>query len=215
LFNGLFSRDVYVLVHGGFAMLIRISSIVVAAGLAAISVFALSASAYAGASPAPAFKECPAGESIVVAAPTAAAPTTVSVTVTPPVNLKAAKDADAASYHLHYFVDIDPSTVVQGGQAVPAGNPKIIHSAATTQDVGALAAGKHTIWVVLGDVGHVVCSPVVQGSVSFDVSAGALPKTGTGGQRGDAIDGSVLRLIAAAGAVIAAIGIVRLRRSVA
>lgn len=196
-------------------MFIRLSSAVLAVGVSALGAFALSASAYASAMPSPALKECPAGESIAVTAPTAAAPTTVSVTVTPPVNLKPAKDADAASYHLHYFVDIDPSTVVQAGQPVPAGNPKIIHSATTTQDVGALAAGKHTVWVVLGDVGHVVCTPIVQGSVSFDVSAGALPTTGMGGQPRDAINGTALRFVAAAGAVIAAIGVVRLRRMAA
>lgn len=139
-----------------------------------------------GARAAPAAIACPGGESIAVTAPGAAAPTTVSVAVTPPVNLKPAKDGVADSFHLHYFVDIDPATVVQAGQPVPSGNPKIIHSAATTQDVGALTAGRHTVWVVLGDVAHTTCTPMVVGSVSFNVAAASLPATGTGADDGSA-----------------------------
>ena len=156
--------------------------IVIALAVAGIMMFGLSSAGRAFA--APALKECPSGEAITVAAPAANAPTTVSVTVAPPVNLKPAKDGVADSFHLHYFVDIDPSTVVQAGQPVPTGNPKIIHSAATTQDVGALSPGRHTVWVVLGDVSHTVCTPIVQGSVSFDVAATALPAGGTGGTTG-------------------------------
>jgi hypothetical protein len=191
-------------------MVIRVSSIAAAAVLTVVGIIGFSSSAHARTPQAPALKECPSGESISVTAPTVAAPTTVSVTVTPPVNLKPAKDADATSYHLHYFVDIDPATVAQAGQPVPTGNPNIIHSAATTQDLGALAAGKHTVWVVMGDVSHIVCNPVVQGTVSFDVAA--LPKTGTGAAGDDAIGGWALWLTVAAGAVIAAAG-VALRRA--
>lgn len=157
---------------------------------------------------APSLIACPSGEAITVVAPTVSAPTTVSVTVAPPVNLKPAKDAVADSFHLHYFVDIDPSTVVQAGQPVPTGNPKIIHSAATTQDAGALSAGKHTVWVVLGDVSHTTCTPMVVGSVSFDVkAAAALPAGGTGvgdgGANGVAIPMFIAALIAGLAAVSA------------
>lgn len=154
------------------------AAVAIVVAIAGILTFGLSSPSRAFA--APALKECPSGEVITVTAPAASAPTTVNVTVAPPVNLKPAKDAVVDSYHLHYFVDIDPATVAQAGQPVPTGNPKIIHSAATTQDVGALAPGKHTVWVVLGDVGHIVCTPVVQASVSFDVSAAAaLPASGS------------------------------------
>ena len=163
------------------------------------------------ASAAPAMAECPAGESITVTAPTAAASTTVSVTVAPPVNLKPAKDAVADSYHLHYFVDIDPATVVQAGQAVPSGNPKIIHAAVTTQDVGALSNGRHTVWVVLGDVSHIACTPMVVGTVSFDVSGAALPKTGTGSSTPGGTDSAPF-VVLAIGVVLAAGGVVLRRR---
>jgi hypothetical protein len=154
--------------------------------VAIVAVFVVMISGVRVAKAAPAAIPCASGEAITVTAPTASAPTTVSASVAPPVNLKAAKDAVADSFHLHYFVDIDPSTVVQPGQAVPTGNPKIIHSAATTQDGGTLSAGKHTVWVVLGDVNHTTCSPMVVGSVSFDVAAAAaaLPASGTGGDSG-------------------------------
>lgn len=187
----------------------RVSSlVVVVVALAAGSIAGATGTALAAPSQAP----CPSGESISVTAPTAAASTTVSVTVTPPVNLKPAASADATSYHLHYFVDIDPATVVTAGQPVPTGNPKIIHSASTTQDLGALSAGKHTVWVVLGDVSHIVCTPVVQGTVSFDVAAGALPTTGTGGATAGGVDASALWLTLAAGAVAAGAGLA-LRRT--
>lgn len=194
-------------------MVVGIRAIVVAAALAAVGVIGLTGSAQARAPQSPAFKECPAGESITVTAPAASAPTTVSVAVAPPVNLKPAKDADESSYHLHYFVDTDPATIVQAGQAVPAGNPKIIHSAALTQDVGALSAGKHTVTVVMGDVAHLVCNPVVQGSVSFDVSAAALPRTGTAGPSADNVGGSWLWLVLATGGAAAASGVALRRRT--
>lgn len=162
-------------------------TIVVTLAIVAVSVVMIFGLRVPKVSAAPASIACPSGEVITVAAPGASAPTTVTVTVAPPVNLKPAKDGVLDSFHLHYFVDIDPATVVSAGQPVPTGNPKIIHSAATTQDVGALAAGKHTVWVVLGDVGHTVCAPMVVGSVSFDVAAAAtLPSSGTGAAGGAA-----------------------------
>jgi len=185
----------------------RVSALVVVAALVAGGIAGATGTASAAPSQAP----CPSGESISVTAPTAAASTTVSVTVTPPVNLQPAASGDAASYHLHYFVDIDPATVVTAGQPVPTGNPKIIHSASTTQDLGALSAGRHTAWVVLGDVSHLVCDPVVQGSVSFDIAAAALPTTGTGGTTAGGLDASALWLTLA-GAVVAGAGLA-LRRT--
>jgi hypothetical protein len=122
---------------------------------------------------------CPAGETITVTPPTASAPTTVTASVTPMLNLKAASDADPTSFHLHYFVDIDPTMVLQPGQPIPQGNPKIIHTASTSQDVGPLTPGSHTVWVVLAQVNHVPCSPNVQGQVTFTVSAAAGQAAGT------------------------------------
>jgi len=116
---------------------------------------------------------CPTGVTLTVAAPGASAPTTVSVTLSSQLNLKPASAGDPTSFHLHYFVDTD---AVAAGQAVPTGNPKIIHSASTTQDLGALAAGQHAVTVVLGQLNHTACA--VRGSVTF--TSAALPATGSG-----------------------------------
>jgi hypothetical protein len=125
--------------------------------------------------PAPAPAACPTGVTLTVSAPSASAPTTVSVTLSSQLNIKPASAADPTSFHLHYFVDTDPAAA---GQLVPTGNPKIIHSASTTQDLGALTAGPHTVSVVLGQVSHTACA--VRGSVTFTVAA-PLPGTGSGG----------------------------------
>lgn len=127
---------------------------------------------------------CPAGVTLTVAAPTAAAPTTVNVTVTPAQNIKPASAADATSFHLHYFVDT-PATAAGG--VIPSGDPKIIHSGTTTQDLGALAPGSHTVTVVLGQLNHTACD--ARASVTFTTVApapvAAPAKTGNAGLVGE------------------------------
>lgn len=56
-----------------------------------------------------------------------------------------------ASGHLHAFVDTAP---VAPGEAIATGNPLIIHSATSPITVTGLAAGEHTIWIVVGDGTH-------------------------------------------------------------
>ena len=149
-------------------------------GLVLLGVIAAQASI---ASAAPSEKACPAGVTLTAAA----SGSLVTVTVTPPVNLKAAKDGDVDSFHLHYFVDTDPASVLQPGQGVPSGNPKIVHAAATTQDFKDLTPGSHRIWVVMGDVAHIPCSPLVVADTTISVTAAtAPPATGTG----DGLSGS-------------------------
>jgi len=111
---------------------------------------------------------------LTVSPPAASAPSSVSVTVSPQINIKAASAGDPTSFHLHYFVDTEATAA---GTAVPTGNPKIIHSGSTTQDLGALTAGSHTVTVVLGQFNHVACD--ARGSVTF--TSVALPATGSGG----------------------------------
>jgi hypothetical protein len=191
-----------------------VMTIVVVVAIVTLALVMIFGARIAGVSAAPALIACPSGEVITVTAPSASAPTTVSVTVAPPVNLKPAKDAVADSFHLHYFVDIDPSTVVQAGQPVPTGNPKIIHSATTTQDVGTLTAGKHSVWVVLGDVSHTACTPMVVGTVSFDVAAAASLPAGGMGVADESTSGYQISIVIAAliaGLAAASAGVV-LRR---
>lgn len=112
---------------------------------------------------------CPSGVTITVAPPAAAAPTTVSVTVTPALNIKPAAAVDTTSFHLHYFVDTAPTAT---GTEIPIGDAKIIHSATTTQDLGSLSLGQHTVVVVLGQLNHTACD--ARGSVTFTVGQAAV-----------------------------------------
>lgn len=132
------------------------------------------ATSTAAATPAP----CPS-VTIAVAATPSGSGATVRVTVTPPVNLKPGPQGDLTSYHLHYFVDTEP---VAAGTSIPLGNPKIIHTDATTQELAGLSAGSHTVTVVLGQVSHTACA--ARGSATFNVAAVTPPlppKTGNGG----------------------------------
>lgn len=139
---------------------------------------------------------CPTGVTMTLTAPTAAAPTTVNVTITPAQNIKAATAGDTASFHLHYFVD---TAVTAAGAVIPSGDPKIIHSATTTQDLGALAAGSHTVTVVLGQLNHTACD--ARATVTFTSPPAAAPaatpvaapaKAGNAGLAGSGADSPLL-----------------------
>ncbi len=160
---------------------------------------------------------CPTGGTLTVAAPSASAPSTVTVAIAPPLaNLKAASAADPTSLHVHYFID---TPAPAAGAAIPTGNPSIIHSGTLTQDLGALAAGSHTVVVVVGQLDHRACD--LRGQVTFTTAAAQAaptaavspPKTGTGGFLGQTSEAassglgmaflSVATLIAVGGAAIA------------
>ncbi len=159
---------------------------------------------------------CPTGVTISVTPP-AAGSATVTVATSPAVTIKPASEGDPASFHLHYFVD---TPAVAAGEPVPTGNPKIIHSGKTTQDLGSLAAGEHTVTVVLGQVNHMACE--ARGSVTFTsatavTAAPAAPvpaATGSGGLLGGD-DGGAAALPAAVGAtaLLAMLGIRQMRRT--
>lgn len=119
---------------------------------------------------------CPSGVTLTVQPPTSSAPTVVSVQLSQTLNIKPASASDPTSLHLHYFIDTQPTAA---GQTVPSGDPKIIHSGSTTQDLGTLSAGEHTVWVVVGQLNHTACE--VRGSATFTTVATAAPKTGDAG----------------------------------
>jgi hypothetical protein len=142
---------------------------------------------------------CPADVTLTVSPPAASAPTTVTVALSQEVNIKPATAGDPTSFHLHYFVDTDP---VAAGQAIPTGNPKIIHSGSTTQDLGALSAGSHTVTVVLGQFNHTACA--VRGSATFTVAAPLPGSVGSGGYLDQSSSGSpIVTLVALASASLA------------
>lgn len=179
--------------------------------VAALAVLGIAGTHALTASASPNAKECPAG--VVLSA--SASGSTVTVSLSPSVNLKPAADADPDSFHLHYFVDTDPATALQPGQAVPTGNAQIIHSAAATQDFKDLSAGSHRIWVVLGDVGHVPCSPLVVDDVTVTVAAApsVAPATGTGNAPTSGGAAFLTWLSLAGGALAAGTGLLLRRRA--
>jgi hypothetical protein len=163
--------------------------------------------------------------SLRVASPAANASVQSPVTVrveAQNANLKAADLGDRQSQHLHYFVDIDPATVLQAGQPIPTGRENIVHTADVSQTLN-LQPGQHTVWVVMSNVDHVPLSPGVQAQVTFTVAAagsgstpasgqatpaaqqqmpsGGLTRTGTGGYLLDA-PGSLAGALVLAGAIV-------------
>jgi hypothetical protein len=111
-------------------------------------------------------------------------PATVTVQ-TLGATIKAATDNDPNAAHLHYFIDRDPATVLRPGEPIPTGQPDIIHTPDTTEQLPTLSAGQHRVWVVLAHTDHTPFSPNVQDQVSFSIGGAAqnatpaqLPTTG-------------------------------------
>lgn len=106
------------------------------------------------------------------------------------VTIKPATAGDASAAHYHYFLDRNPSTVLQQGQPIPAGQADIIHTDDANLILPNLAPGQHTVWVVLAHTDHTPFNPNVQAQVSFTVGAAAgapaaggangLPRAGMG-----------------------------------
>ena len=105
--------------------------------------------------PTPTVAPCPTGAVLTIIPPQAVTPTTVTVTIDPPVNIKPVSANDPASLHLHYFIDV-PATAT--GAVIPAGDPRVVHSGNTTQNLGTLEVGPHNLTVVLGQFDHTACS---------------------------------------------------------
>lgn len=109
------------------------------------------------------------GPSVDASAPATSAagqPVTVTAKVEGFSLVKADGDTLGKTGHLHVFVDRPPSPA---GQPIPV-EPGVIHSAATSIEVPALAAGEHTLWVVAGDGAHVPFSPMVMDKLTVTVS---------------------------------------------
>jgi hypothetical protein len=74
---------------------------------------------------------------------------------------------DQTTGHLHAFVDKPP---VAPNAVIPSGDPQIIHSATSPIVVTGLAAGEHTIWIVLGDGAHVAFKNPVRDKIVVTVT---------------------------------------------
>ena len=110
------------------------------------------------------------GPSVDASAPAeveAGQPFEVAVKVEGVTLVKADGDLSGKTGHLHLFIDKDPAAP---GDAIPSGDPAIIHSATAPIPVPALAPGEHTLWVVLGNGGHIAWKPVVLDKLTVTVA---------------------------------------------
>jgi Tol biopolymer transport system component len=83
------------------------------------------------------------------------------------VNLKAPVEADPEGRHIHYFLDVDPATVLVPGQPIPTGQANIVHTANANHTFVDLPSGQHSVWAVLTGNDHVPLTANVQGKVTF------------------------------------------------
>src|ERR1700694_5438084 len=98
---------------------------------------------------------------------------TVTIQVTGTTLVPAASATKLEDMHVHYMLDVDPTPYLSGATAIPAGDPKIVHSAALTNTFTGVAPGAHRVSVVLGLSNHSAVQPPVAPSVSFTVGAAA------------------------------------------
>jgi hypothetical protein len=111
-----------------------------------------------------------AGPSLDATAPPtlkAGEPLSIAVTVSGFTLVKADGDTSGSTGHLHAFVDTPP---VAPGDAIPTGDPNIIHSATSPITVTGLAAGEHTIWILAGDGTHHAFAKSVRDKVVVTVA---------------------------------------------
>ena len=114
----------------------------------------------------------PAGASLALTAPTdgetlAAGSVTATVNYTGPALVAAGNATKLEDYHLHYLIDVDATPYIGTMVAIPSGDPRIIHTAATSVTIDNVAAGPHTLTVVLGGSNHVSVNPPRSDKVSF------------------------------------------------
>jgi hypothetical protein len=70
-------------------------------------------------------------------------------------------------YHLHYFLDVDPTRYIGTTVPIPLGDPRIIHSAATSVTFDNVAPGSHSLAVVMTGSNHISVNPPVAEQESF------------------------------------------------
>jgi len=94
---------------------------------------------------------------------------TVAVQYSGPPLVAAASATKLDDYHLHYFLDEDATPYIGTLVPIPAGNPRIVHTANLQNTFDNVAAGPHKVTVVLGGANHVSVAPALSATVSFTV----------------------------------------------
>jgi hypothetical protein len=93
----------------------------------------------------------------------------VTVDYAGPTPVAAAQATRLEDLHFHYFLDEDATPYIGKPVEIPSGNPKIAHSAATSVTFQNVAAGSHTVTVVVGGRNHVSTNPPLSDKVTFTV----------------------------------------------
>lgn len=91
----------------------------------------------------------------------------MSVQYSGPQLVSAANATKLDDYHLHYFLDENAAPYLGTLVPVPMGNPHIIHTAALQVSFDNVAAGGHTVTVMLSGANHVSVAPPLSAQVSF------------------------------------------------
>jgi hypothetical protein len=117
----------------------------------------------------------PADVSLRITAPAAgqtlpAGSVQATVDYSGPPLVAAANATRLDDYHLHYFLDENATAYIGTLVPVPMGNPRIIHTAATQVTFDNVAAGSHTLTVLLTGSNHISVTPPVSEQVTFSVS---------------------------------------------
>jgi hypothetical protein len=92
---------------------------------------------------------------------------TVAVSYTGPALVAPANATKLDDYHLHYLLDVDPTPYIGNTVPIPLGDSRIIHSAATSVTFDNVAAGTHTLAVVMTGSNHISVTPPVADKVTF------------------------------------------------
>jgi hypothetical protein len=96
-----------------------------------------------------------------------AGPVKVSINYVGPTLVPGAEAKKLDDYHLHYFLDEDPSAFLNAPRPIPTGNPHIVHSAAKEVTFDGVAPGSHTVAIVMSGNNHIPVSPSVTSAVTF------------------------------------------------
>jgi hypothetical protein len=91
----------------------------------------------------------------------------VIVSYTGPPLVDAARATRLDDYHLAYMLDVDPTPYIGTTVPIPTGDRRIIHTAATSVTFDNVAAGTHTLAVVLLGGNHISVNPPVADNESF------------------------------------------------
>jgi len=73
--------------------------------------------------------------------------------------------------HLHYFLDEDAAPYLNPNAPtpVPMGNPHIVHTANLSTTFDNVAAGSHTVTVMVSGANHITVTPPLSAQVTFTV----------------------------------------------